>query len=256
MKILSIDIGNTSTHHGLVETDDWTLTQNKFKTSQLKETLPALLKETQCDGVAFCSVVPRVTQEVEILLETHTVHSFHLNHQNCPGLTINYPKPQEIGQDRLADAIAAQAFFGVPSVVIDMGTAVTFDIVTDAGYEGGIIAPGLEVMTRYLHEQTALLPELDPTDLIADGGIGKTTIDAMKLGCAVGFSGMISALLQRVFNQLKAQGIAKKPKVIGTGGSAGKLLKDAVPDIVLEPNMILLGLAEAFRRSHGENKKN
>ena len=80
-----------------------------------------------------------------------------------------------------------------------MGTAVTFDIISSKGYEGGIIAPGLAVMTHYLHEQTALLPELKPEDLVhIEDAIGKSTVDAMKLGVAVGFSGMIQSILNKI----------------------------------------------------------
>lgn len=130
---------------------------------------------------------------------------------------MNYPKPKEIGQDRLSNAIAAQAFYSLPVIVIDMGTTVTFDIVTEAGYEGGIIAPGLDLITRYLHEQTALLPALDPTSFEISAGIGKSTVDAMRLGCVVGFDGMIHALLERVQNELKKR--YNRPAVLlATGG--------------------------------------
>lgn len=251
MRVLSIDIGNTSTHCGTVNTDDWSVESSFWlKTIELDTKLPHLLPTANIDGLAFCSVVPTATAQLQRILKQLPIATVHLNHTHCPGLDIHYPKPEEIGQDRLANAIAAQSFYGVPAIVIDMGTAVTFDIVTQAGYEGGIIAPGLAVMTNYLHEHTALLPALDPTDLVTQGGIGKSTLEAMKLGCAVGFSGMISALLQRVIQQLTQENASPPlPTVIGTGGCADKLLVDAVPNIIIEPNMILLGLAETYRRS-------
>ena len=148
---------------------------------------------------------------------------FHPTCESCLGLTLSYPKPKEIGQDRIANAIAAQEYHGIPAIVIDMGTAVTFDIVTSQGYEGGIIAPGLKVMTHYLHEQTALLPELASEDLIeVEGAIGKSTVHAMKLGVAVGFSGMIDALRTRVLDELKERGEAE-PVVLSTGGGIANL---------------------------------
>src|ERR1035438_9519599 len=77
------------------------------------------------------------------------------------GVGIDYPQPQTIGPDRLANAVAARHRFGAPAVVVDFGTAVTFDVVDRAGnYVGGIIAPGLAAMTDYLHEKTALLPRI------------------------------------------------------------------------------------------------
>jgi len=256
MRVLCIDIGNTSTHYGRVHTNDWRVdTAAKINTGDISAQLPNVLNAIECEGIAFCSVVPCATEQLKHILAQHKIHSVHLNHTHCPGLSLNYPKPDEIGQDRLANAIAAQTFYGVPAIVIDMGTAVTFDIVTAAGYEGGIIAPGLELMTRYLHEQTALLPALDPHDWVFAGGIGKSTVEAMQVGCFVGFSGMIHALLQRVMQALCKEGAGVAPKVIGTGGAAERLLKDAVPDITLEPNLILLGLAETFRRSTGHPRR-
>ena len=146
--------------------------------------------------------------------------------RDLPRLELAYPKPAEIGQDRIANAIAVQEYHGVPAIILDMGTAVTFDIITSAGYEGGIIAPGLAVMTRYLHEQTALLPELSEADLLnVEGAIGKSTVHAMKLGVAIGFSGMVDALLARVLAELKARGEAE-PVVLSTGGSIANLTQD------------------------------
>ena len=113
----------------------------------------------QANSVSFCSVVPSINESLEAYLATFKLPLFHLTYESCTGLTLAYPNPSEIGEDRIANAIAAQEYYGTPAVVIDMGTAVTFDIISSKGYEGGVIAP-VNLMTRYLHEQTALLPEL------------------------------------------------------------------------------------------------
>ena len=251
--VFCLDIGNTSTHCGVVEVQCERLSvksQKKMLTRHIGSELPAVLETVAADAIVYCSVVPAQIASIKALLAVFRGTVLNLNPQFCPGLTIHYPKPEEIGQDRLANAIAAQALYGVPSVVIDMGTAVTFDVVTEKGYEGGVIAPGLELMMRYLHEQTALLPKLNPEDLIVPSEIiGKSTRAAMRSGCLIGFTGMIQALLRRVVQQLVQVEGASQPIVIGTGGNAGTLLKDSVPEIVIEPNMTLLGLAEAFRRS-------
>jgi type III pantothenate kinase len=177
---------------------------------------------------------------------------WHLRHDACPGLGIHYPRPAEIGPDRLANCIGAQVLHGAPAVVIDMGTAVTFDILTSAGYEGGIIAPGLGVMTRYLHEQTALLPALDPDDLLVSTGIGKSTLDAMRLGCAVGCAGMSDALLTSVLQQ-PVWGTAA-PAILATGGTAGALPKSWATRIQWKPELTLLGLEEVFLRGQATAK--
>lgn len=253
MPVLCIDIGNTSVHYAIVKDRQITIS-GAVPTKGIDAEGHGVLEVLQhhkgsIDGVCYCSVVPRATPVlVEALRATQLEgRSFHLTCYDCPGLPIHYPKPEEVGQDRLALGIGAQALYGAPVVAIDMGTAVTLDIVTEAGYEGGIIAPGLEVMTRYLHEQTALLPLLDPNDLMVSTGIGKTTVEAMKLGCAVGFQGMIRALLDRVMKELQETG-SPKPSIVATGGSAGILPQQWIGEIAYVPDLPLIGLAEAWNR--------
>jgi type III pantothenate kinase len=130
-----------------------------------------------------------------------------------------------------------------------MGTAVTFDIISSQGYEGGVIAPGLNLMTRYLHEQTALLPELSADDLLSvEGSFGKSTIQAMKLGVAVGFSGMIQSILDKVTDGLLERG-ESSPAVLSTGGSIANLTKDWAQKSHFVGDLTLIGLAEAAQRS-------
>ena len=129
-----------------------------------------------------------------------------------------------------------------------MGTAVTFDIISSQGYEGGIIAPGLAVMTHYLHEQTALLPELKPEDLInVKDAIGKSTVDAMKLGLTVGFSGMVQSILDKVSDGLVERSGAN-PVVLSTGGSVANLTKDWALKSEFVQDLTLIGLGEAVKR--------
>jgi type III pantothenate kinase len=253
MVILCIDVGNTSTHYGLVA-GQTVLKTGHFPTHQFDDgpsehfanRVAPLLAEAA--GVAFCSVVPSINRNLSDSLIESKKPIFHLTHQTSMGLNLAYPKPDEIGQDRIANALAAQAFYGIPAIIIDLGTAVTFDIVTSQGYEGGIIAPGLALMTRYLHEQTALLPELKPEDLLnVEGAIGKSTIHAMKLGVAVGFSGMIEALLAKVTDELALRGEAS-PVVLSTGGSVANLTKDWVQKSQFVPDLTLMGLAVAYQR--------
>ena len=142
MRILCLDIGNTHTHYGLLE-NRTVLTEGQLKTGALDdaaEGLPAVFEKLRAvpgiDGVSFCSVVPAATERLRPLLDALALPVWHLRDDTAPGLGIAYPKPQEIGQDRLANCLGAQARFGAPAVIIDMGTAVTFDILTYSGYEG------------------------------------------------------------------------------------------------------------------------
>ena len=129
-----------------------------------------------------------------------------------------------------------------------MGTATTLDVLTRRGYAGGIIAPGLGVMTGYLHARTALLPELDPAGLLGGPIVGKSTVDAMRAGCAIGFAGMVAALLESVSGEIRRQGEGE-PTVLATGGAAPFLPAAWAGRIRHEPHLTLLGLAESFRRA-------
>lgn len=260
MKILCLDIGNTHTHWSVVE-NRRAILSGKIATTEIGNDargVPALLNDPALEaaapcGISFCSVVPAATETLTAVLTrlAPTLPVCRVFHGNCPGVGIHYPTPEEIGPDRLANCIGAQARFGAPAVIIDMGTAVTFDILSNDGYEGGIIAPGLEIMTRYLHEQTALLPALDPGTLLIseDGiGIGKSTVGAMRLGCAVGFAGMIGKLLETVLEQLARWNI-RDPKIIATGGCAGMLPRDWKASVHWAPFLTVQGLEEAFLRT-------
>ncbi len=253
MNTLCIDVGNTSTHFGLVSGQKVAHTghfpTHNFKAApsgEFAELVAPLL--ALAESISFCSVVPAINNNLRASLTEFNKPIFHLTCDTCAGLDLVYPKPTEIGQDRIANAIAAQEFYGTPAIVIDMGTAVTFDIVSSQGYEGGIIAPGLAVMTRYLHEQTALLPQLSAEDLLnVEGAIGKSTVHAMKLGVAVGFSGMIDALLKKVTDELQKKG-EPKPVVLSTGGSIANLTKDWAQKSEFVQDLTLMGLAVAAKR--------
>lgn len=260
MKILCIDVGNTSTHYGIVE-EQAVLESGHFPTGHFQSgSFASFFKAiepffTKVDGVSFCSVVPKINEPLLACFQSTGLLVFHLTNKNCHGLELAYPKPEEIGQDRLANAIAAQEYYGVPAIILDMGTAVTLDIVSNEGYEGGIIAPGLAVMTRYLHEQTALLPKLEDDDLIhVQGAIGKSTVHAMQLGVAIGFSGMLDALLKRVFTELETRD-QRTPVVLCTGGSIKNLVKEWAQKSRFAEDLTLLGLATAFRRDHTKEAK-
>ena len=188
--------------------------------------------------IVLCSVVPKKTT----LFKKNIEAPLHLlTGKTAKGITIDYPKPEQIGADRIANAIAAYHLYGGPAVVIDFGTAVTFDVVTQQGaYAGGIIAPGLNVMTHYLHEKTALLPLIDiqkPKQII-----GKSTREAMLSGAVYGYQGLVKEILLRVKKELKGN-----PKVIATGGQA-TIVTNGIPQInKVDPHLTLQGLRLFYR---------
>lgn len=254
--LLCIDIGNTSTHYGVTGSDG-ALFMRHLPTKKIDDPVEGMGPECEkilaadpsIKGVAFCSVVPEASKRLlAVFARGLRVPHFQLTHEKKLGVPITYPRPAEIGQDRLANAAGAKALVEIPAIVIDMGTAVTFDIITPTlGYEGGIIAPGVEVMRRYLHEQTALLPELDE-NIDVPRTIGKSTLEAMRIGTVIGFGGMIQALLDAVQSELVARG-EKAPHILTTGGSAALLEKVLRTPHRVVPDITLRGLAAAWERN-------
>jgi type III pantothenate kinase len=154
------------------------------------------------------------------------------------GVAIDYPKPRSIGADRLANAAAVTALYGFPAIVVDFGTAVTFDIISEhRAYIGGVIAPGLEAMTNFLYQRTALLPRISLKEPLH--AVGKSTIEAMRSGAVFGYRGLVREILERI----KAEQFRrKKVHVVATGGYA-RLIVHGLPDIgVVHPHLTLEGL--------------
>ena len=240
--ILLFDIGNTHTHVGLADdrrvrrqTDIPTLTWFGGGATALVKKFTGTAK---IEGAVLCSVVPRATPLVRKSVRTvWKLDTLELTPQTIRGVGIDYPKPNSIGPDRLANAVAAKFHFGAPVVVVDFGTAVTFDVVNSAGdYVGGIIAPGLSAMTDYLHEKTALLPKIKIREI--KSAIGKSTEEAMLVGAVHGYRGLVRELIGELKRELRV----KKLPVVATGGYA-KLIAAKLPEIsAVDPDLTLEGL--------------
>src|ERR1051325_4571318 len=247
---LLLDIGNTSTHLGLADavrvvrqadipTLDWA--DDKAAGRMLR-----FVGRARIQGVALCSVVPKATPLVAKAVRRHWgLHCLELTPKTLRGIGIDYPKPASIGPDRLANALAARHRFGAPVVVVDFGTAVTFDVVNSAGnYAGGIIAPGLAAMTDYLHEKTALLPRIKIREI--NSAIGKSTEQAMLVGAVHGYRGLIRELLLELKREL---GVRRLP-VVATGGYA-ELMAAGLPEIsAIDPLLTLEGLRVVWKAHH------
>src|SRR5882724_8705432 len=197
--ILLIDIGNTHTHLGLANQKQ-VLNQANILTSHwfggaAAKRMKGCVGRAALDGAALCSVVPRATPLARHAAKRHwSISTLELTRRTVRGVGIRYPKPGTIGPDRLANAVAVKHHYGAPSVVVDFGTAVTFDVVGAHGdYVGGIIAPGLAAMTDYLHERTALLPKIEIREVRS--AIGKSTEQAMLIGAVHGYRGLVRGLI-------------------------------------------------------------
>jgi len=245
-RILCLDVGNTTAHWGLAE-GLRIVESGSLATASVGDLLPGLMGRLGPESASLASVVPEVAAVAwGILGRLPDAH--HLRHDTVRGLGFDYPHPREVGQDRLANCIGAQVAVGAPAVIVDMGTATTFDVLTAKGYAGGVIAPGLSVMTSYLHGRTALLPELDPESIREGPAVGKSTLDAMRAGCALGFAGMIERILDAMLAELAGQG-TRSPTLLATGGTAGFLPPSLSARLRREPHLTLVGLAESWRRA-------
>lgn len=252
---LLLDIGNTNTHLGWADASG-IVTQKNVPTASWftpggRATLKRFIGRRQPLAVALCSVVPKAVAPVKRLLrDEYDIPVLQLTAATVSGIGIDYPAPETIGADRLANAMAVNHLFGAPAVVVDFGTAVTFDIVNRQGnYVGGIIAPGLAAMTEYLHEKTALLPRIEIREV--HGAIGKNTEEAMLIGAVHGYRGLIRELLREIREELRA----RKLPVIATGGYA-ELMARGLPEITrVEPLLTLEGLRLALQGDEPEKVK-
>jgi type III pantothenate kinase len=267
--ILLFDIGNTHTHVGLAN-DRRVLRQINVPTREWSGGKAAALVrkfagKNRIEGAALCSVVPRVTPFVRKFVARFGAPGtasarkniqqpagavpgaplLELTSKTVRGVGIDYPKPDSIGPDRLANAVAARERFGAPVVVVDFGTAVTFDVVNRAGnYAGGVIAPGLAAMTDYLHEKTALLPRIQIREI--KNVIGKSTEAAMLAGAVHGYRGLVRGLIGELKRELKVKNLP----VVATGGYA-ELIAARLPEIsAVAPDLTLEGLRLTWEASH------
>jgi len=257
--ILLFDIGNTHTHLGLAD-ERGVRRQGDVPTSVWFTGAGVVVRRfvgrAPVTGAAVCSVVPRATPRARAFVRrAFGVPALELTARTVRGVGVRYPKPASIGPDRLANAVAARHRFGAPVVVVDFGTAVTFDVVDGRGdYVGGIIAPGLAAMTDYLHEKTALLPRIRIREVRT--AIGRSTEQAMLIGAVHGYRGLVRELIGELKRELRT----RRLPVVATGGCA-KLIAAGLPEIeAVAPDLTLEGLrlvwaAHALPAPGGGNRR-
>ncbi len=250
--LLCVDIGNTHTHLAL-HRDGVLSAQRDIPTPLIEDSVVGLRPLLSSDllgssAIAFCSVVPTATPKLLAMAAACGLPAWQLTHHVQLGVPITYPHPAEIGQDRLANAAGAHVLApGRPAIVIDLGTAVTFDLITPSGgYEGGIIAPGPALVTRYLHERTAQLPLVTDLSSPIESVIGKSTSEAIRIGAVIGFTGLIQALLDAVLAEFALRGLP--PAEVFLSGGAAEIVRDRLrQNARIVPDLALLGLAAAHQ---------
>jgi type III pantothenate kinase len=233
---LLIDISNSFTKFALA-------TRAKISKPKRVETpglsnaaLKRVVGNRKVGCVVVCSVVPKKNAVVRSAAKGTKI--LWLTPNLKLGVGIDYPNPNKIGADRLANAAAVAALYGCPAIVVDFGTAVTFDIVSaQRKYIGGVIAPGLESMTNFLYQRTALLPKLSLKE--PRSAVGKTTLEAMRAGAVIGYRGLVREIIGRI----KAERFSRqKVRVVATGGYAGLIARQLAEIDAVRPNLTLEGL--------------
>jgi type III pantothenate kinase len=234
---LLVNINNTNTSFALANEEKIELVA-KLPTATLRK-IPFPVRNVS--GIVLASVVPPVTRRIRRMLP---MRPLIVNADIDLGIGVRYPRKKQIGADRLANAVGVTKLYGAPAIVVDFGTAVTFDIVNARSeYVGGVIAPGLASVTDYLYQRTALLPRIalaEPRSVI-----GKSTVEAMRVGVVIGYRGLVKEIL----GALKRERGMKKAIVVATGGY-GELIARKIPEIQhANPLLTLEGLRFIYLRN-------
>lgn len=245
--LLAIDVGNTQTTLGVFKDNElintWRYSTNKDETGdELAVTIKGLLSLADLNlssikGLVVSSVVPHCTQALQDLSRNHfTFEPLIIKPGVKTGLSILYENPVEVGADRIANAVGAKELFGAPAIVVDFGTATTFDVLSPQGeYLGGAIAPGLETAAEALFTRAARLSRVELLPPLRV--VGRNTQQSLQSGILFGFAGMVDSLVRKI---QKENGY--ESKVIATGGLAG-LIKPLCETLgYLEPDLTLWGL--------------
>jgi type III pantothenate kinase len=208
---------------------------------------PALGEDT-VDGLAICSTVPAVLHELREVTRRYygDVPSILVEPGIKTGVHVLTDNPKEVGADRIVNTLAAKHLYGGPCIVVDFGTATTFDAVNERGdYLGGAIAPGIEISVDALGLRGAKLPKIEiirPRNVI-----GKNTVECMQSGILYGFAGQVDGVVNRMAAELSTD--PDEVQVIATGGLAPLVLGEASSIDVHEPWLTLIGLRLVYERN-------
>lgn len=236
--LLAIDIGNTNITLGLFRKNRL-IRRYSFATQQryYRPFIKKLLSCQPIEAAIISSVVPQATKQIEKTIKNLTpTKVIVLGRDIIVPIKNRYLYPKQVGQDRLVNAYAALKLYGVPAIVVDFGTAVTFDVISrNREYLGGLILPGLEISLDALAEKTALLPRIKLAK--PKGLIGRNTANSILNGIVYGFSVLTDGLIDKLKSELN-----KNYKVIATGGNINFIAKYCTKFDAIDINLTLKGL--------------
>ncbi|HEV8426593.1 MAG TPA: type III pantothenate kinase [Pyrinomonadaceae bacterium] len=252
--LLVIDAGNTNITLGVFEDDDlivqWRIVTDHDKGSDAYALALRNLFEsadidlTKIHAAVIASVVPPLDQTLKRMVQQcFAVTPLFINHTVDTGLKILYDSPGDVGADRIVDAVAAVTKYGAPCIVVDFGTATTFNVINaDREYLGGVIAPGIMISAEALFMRAAKLPRVEIKR--PDKVIGSSTVRAMQSGLYHGYAGLVDGVLERVIAEL-----GTKPHVIATGGLAPLIATASKFIEKVDGTLTLDGLRLVYERS-------
>ncbi len=245
--LLAIDLGNTNTVFGVYDANDkmlmhWRLSTQKERTvDEYGILLRNLFAHEKIDAtkirrVIIASVVPPLDPVLhEMVTAYFSAKPVFVTYENA-GIPVLYDDPREVGADRIVNAVATVHRYGKPAIVVDFGTATTFDAITSEGaYRGGVIAPGIVISAEALYEHAARLPRIEiqkPANVI-----GSSTIGSMQSGLYYGYVDLVDGIIARMKKELGAS-----TRVIGTGGQAPFISQETKSIEIVDPNLTLDGL--------------
>ncbi|NLL89668.1 MAG: type III pantothenate kinase [Dehalococcoidales bacterium] len=250
--LLAIDIGNTETTFGVFEGEKkkatFQMTTAIHRTADEGAVLLlSILKNRGLEAsditeVALCSVVPPLTLIFDDMIKRYfNISPLIVAAGVKTGIRVCMDNPKEVGADRIVVAVAAHHLYGGPVIIVDLGTATTFEIVSKNGdYLGGAIAPGMLSSAEALFQRAAMLPRIDmaPPNKV----IGTNTIDAMRSGVVYGYVGLVEGMVQRMQKELGG-----RVKVVATGGFSGLIAKETRIIDEVNPDLTLIGLRIIYR---------
>jgi type III pantothenate kinase len=249
--LLAINVNNTNTSFGLYREGGW-IAHWRVATDRAKQgdeyamLLRSLFQHggldwSEIQGVALSSVVPPITPIfVDVCRRYLKQEPLIVTYQIKTGVEILIDYPAEIGADRILNALGARRIHGTPCIVVDFGTATTFDAISREGaYVGGAIAPGLGIAAEALFSRTAKLPRIELT--APPAAIGRNTVHAMQSGLVLGYVGLIESLVARIRTELGGYA-----KVVATGGMAHILAEQTSAIETVDPMLTLEGLRLIF----------
>lgn len=258
--IFVLDTGNTNTVLGVFKNNEliyeWRIKTDRHKT---EDEFGMLIKSlfdhkgilfSQFSGVIISSVVPPIMLALERMCKIYfNIEPLVIGRENVNSfLKIRYPNPEEIGADRIVNAVSAIEEFDVPLIIIDFGTATTFCYVNEKKeYMGGIIAPGIKISMEALYDKASKLPKIEIQQ--PPSVVGTSTVIAMQSGVFYGYIGQVDGIVGRIKGQVKTD-----PTVIATGGLAPLLADESATIDYVDPHLTLKGLYLIYQKNMKQNR--